>query len=289
MYTPKPKKRVAIVVPTHKINFSADEQISLNHLNLYLNKYDKFLVLPEKLKNKKFKLKGFKSNFYLDNSNFVSWASYCEMMLKEEFYQQFSNYEYILIYQVDVIVFSDQLEYWCKKGYDNIGAPFFRPINFGPPFFEPIIGFLSRKKDSPLCGCGGFCLRKVESCIKMIQLVNNQATRKSKNLRLRRLWFLIAALTGKSHHKWLKAPADSYPFAEDGFWSFEAPKYDSKFRLGSFQDSLKFSFERFPRHCFNLNKNKLPFGAHAWAKHDKAFWEPYLVKLNKKSEKKIVG
>ena len=33
-----------------------------------------------------------------------------------------------------------------------------------------------------------------------------------------------------------------------------------------------FAFEANPRHCYEINKKKLPFGVHAWEKWDKKFW-----------------
>lgn len=88
----------------------------------------------------------------------------------------------------------------------------------------------------------------------------------------------MAILTGKSHEIWLNAPADQYPFAEDGFWSLEAPKYLKTYRVAPFSEALKFAFERFPSKSFKLNNHNLPFGVHAWKKYDEKFWKPYILK-----------
>jgi len=42
--------------------------------------------------------------------------------------------------------------------------------------------------------------------------------------------------------------------------------------------AVSFSFEVGPRYCFEKNNKMLPFSCHAWAKYDRKFWEPYLLK-----------
>lgn len=260
-------KKVAIVIPFHKSSISKEEELSIKHLIKYLDKFDKFLVLPESIKKVSFKIPKAKIINFPDEY-FVSVPKYCELLNMKFFYEKFFNYEYILIHQLDVLVFSNQLLEWCNKGYDYIGAP----------FFDPIIGKLSFRSGSPLSGGnGGFSLKKVSSFLKVIDLTEKSATRNSADPFTRKLWFLIAVLTGQSHKIWLKAPAKDYPFNYDGFWSYEAPKYYPKFKVAPLKEALKFSFERFPRKCFKLNKEQLPFGCHAWARYDKSFWSKYLL------------
>lgn len=260
-------KKVAIVIPFHNSYVSKYEKQSIKHLVQYLGEFDKFLVLPAAIKKISFKIPLLKKIIRFSDEYFTSVPKYCELLNTKMFYEKFTNYEYILIYQLDVFVFSNSLLNWCKQEYDYIGAP----------FFNPIIGKLSYCPDNPLSGCnGGFSLRRVSSFIKVIDIAEKQATRKSTNPIIRKLWFLIAVLTNESHKKWLKAPPSDYPFNEDGFWSYEAPKYDPKFRVAPFKEALKFSFERSPRKCFLLNQNRLPFGTHAWKKYDEEFWKPYI-------------
>lgn len=261
-------KKVAIVIPTHKSGLNTDDLISLRHLKKYLYKYDKFFVIPEKVNEKNFKQKN-ASFIKFPNHFFSSWRGYNELLLQEDFYKKFEDYEYILIYQLDVLVFSNELLLWCKKGYDFVAAPWFRPV----------IGSLSNKKGSPASGGnGGFSLRKVSSAIQVLKSVKSEIKRNSSNPHIRKLWFIKALIQGKTHGRWLNSPADNYPFAEDGFWSIEAPKYLSSYTVPSFREALKFAFERFPEKCFKLNGNKLPFGVHAWKKYDEKFWKPFILK-----------
>lgn len=264
----KQTKKVAIVIPFHKKNLSQDEEISVNHLNKFLSNFDKFLVLPALIKRVSFNIPNAKIiNF--PKEYFTSIPKYCELLNTRIFYEKFESFEYILIYQLDVLVFSNQLLNLCRKRFDYMGAP----------FFNPIIGRLSyRTKKDLYGGNGGFSLRKVSSFLKIISQVESLAKRTSSNPFIRKLWFLQAVLSGKSHKIWLNAPPKDYPFNEDGFWSYEASKYAGEFKVAPLKEALKFSFESNPKKCFKLNKYKLPFGCHAWKKFDETFWKPYILK-----------
>lgn len=260
-------KKVAIVIPFHKPTASKNELVSIKHLVKYLSEFDKFLLLPNSINKISFKIPHTKIVNFPDEY-FTSVPKYCEMLNTKEFYKKFIDYKYILIYQLDVLVFSNQLVKWCNKDYDYIGAP----------FFNPIIGRLSSKSNNSLSGGnGGFSLRKISSFLKVIGSTEKTAARNSASPFIRKLWFLFAILTGQSHKKWLKAPAQDYPFNEDGFWSYEAPKYYSRFRVAPLEEALRFSFEKFPKKCFKLNNNNLPFGCHAWQKYDEDFWKQYIL------------
>ncbi len=205
--------------------------------------------------------------FHFPDYFFKNRETYNELLLTEDFYQRFADYEYILIYQLDALVFSDQLLRWCSKGYDYIGAP----------LIHPRIGQVSYKFENYLCGNGGFSLRNVKSFIKVIRLAKKTAVRETHNSLIQKSWFIKALLTGQVRKIWMKAPAYCYPFAEDGFWSFEAIKYYPKFNIAPVEEALKFAFERFPKLCYELNNNNLPFGVHAWKKNDRNFWLPHLL------------
>ena len=154
-------KTVAVVVPMYRGDISSDEQISLRHLRHYLGKYDKYIVAPQRLH-----LADKYSDFYIntmDGKHFESRESYSRLLLSKSFYETFRDYEYILIYQLDSLVFSDQLLEWCKKGYDYIGAPWYKEGTSRPMEWAP---------DNECVGNGGFSLRKVESHLKVLDAYN---------------------------------------------------------------------------------------------------------------------
>lgn len=260
-------KKTVIVIPTHRPNLTDDDKISLAHLKKYLHKCDTFFVIPNSISSKSFESYGYKVK-KVDDYFFGTLRRANEMYLSKKFYEIFKDYNFMLIYQLDALVFSNQLEKWVNSGYDFIAAPWFRPV----------VGSLSYKKGSPPSGGnGGFSLRNIQKSLKILDIVNKSAMRTSKNSLIGKLWFILALLQGKSHQIWLNAPADDYPFNEDGFWSIEAPKYDSNFRVAPFKIALQFAFEKYPVKCFKLNNRKLPFGCHAWKKYDEKFWKPYLL------------
>jgi len=266
-FRPAKNKKVAVLVPVYKTSFSTDEKISMHHLRHYLSRYDIYFFVPERIKNK-LNAKNTKIITFPDKY-FISTVAYSELLNLKDFYLPFKNYKYILIYQPDALVFSSNLDKWTQKGYDYIGAPYFRPK----------IGYLTCAENSPISGGnGGLSLRKVESFIKVIERAEKLSTRSSNKTRTRKLWFIIAVLTNKARRKWLEAPPYCYPFNEDGFWSFEAPKYYPKFKVAPFKEALKFSFERYPAKSYLLNNKCLPFGTHAWARYDRSFWLPHLRK-----------
>src|ERR1051326_3844354 len=94
-------KKVAIVIPTHKDKLNSDDLLSLTHLKKYLNKYDKFFVIPNHIKPSGLSQKDFKY-IKFPKKYFATWRGYNELLLNKEFYLKFRDYEYILIYQLDV-------------------------------------------------------------------------------------------------------------------------------------------------------------------------------------------
>lgn len=63
---------------------------------------------------------------------------------------------------------------------------------------------------------------------------------------------------------------------EDVFWALYAPQIDDDFRVGTLEESLRFSFEAEPRMMYAKNDEELPFGCHAWEKHDPEFWTSFI-------------
>lgn len=264
-------KKVVIIIPTHRSQLSAEDKISLAHHQKFLKKYDTYFIIPNRVDQKNLKPYGFRIK-KVDDKYFGSIRRYSNLLLTKKFYEDFKKYDFMFIYHFDALVLSNQLQKWADSGYDYIGSPWFRPV----------IAYLSHKKGSPISGGnGGFSLRNIHKCIKILDLVNEQATRTSENLLTRKLWFILAVILGKSHKVWLQAPALDYPYMEDGFWALEAPKY-LDFKIAPFKTALQFGFERFPRKSFELNRHQLPFGVHAWKRYDAEFWKPYIISKSKK-------
>jgi len=266
---------VAVVVPVYREELTADERISLKHLTRFLQNYPKYQMSPRSLR---LRLEGFSVKRF-DDRYFLNADTYSDLLLSKRFYQEFSDYEYILIYQLDALVFSDQLADWCAKGFDYIGAPWLRTSR---------TEFVTK----PTVGNGGFSLRRIDRFLKVFESRNyaidpgkywQQLSRGRSKLgrffqlprkylkRLRR----FNGVTWETS-RWAEKKSSPHP-NEDYFWSFKATKYYPQFAIAPVEEALRFSFEVAPRKCFELNGRQLPFGCHGWAKYDREFWRPYLL------------
>jgi len=269
------KKQVAIVVPMHnRAELTPDEQISFQHLTHYLGTYDKYLVVPDSLNIDLpgCELKRFRDEF------FGSVAANTRLLLSENFYRSFSNYQYILIYHLDALVLSDQLRAWCDTGLDYIGPPWIQ-CEDSPWVKEPRVGN------------GGFSLRKIESFLKVFrsnvywmkpdEYWREKYAGSSLYVRLlnspRRLIKRVSRFNNVrlEMSRWHLRPDGTKN--EDHFWSDRAKHYMPEFKVASLEDGLRFAFEVAPRKCLELTRGQLPFGCHAWPRYDRSFWEPYLL------------
>lgn len=150
------KNYVVIVIPYYHNDLNQFEIISLEQCIKKMCKYEIVLLCPEHL-NIQDKYTGFRCikvpNHYMD-----SISGYNRMMISRWFYQLFEEYDYLLIYQLDALVFSDRLLEFCDMGYDYIGAPWLR-------------GKFNEHSEQGICyvGNGGFSLRKVSSFIRVLE------------------------------------------------------------------------------------------------------------------------
>src|ERR1700676_3379192 len=146
------KKLVAVVIPVPRFPLTADEEISMRHLRKHLGAFDRYIIgqrpLPREFSD--FKLKRFPLRYFKDR------FAYNRLMLKERFYRAFADYEYILIYQLDCLVFSSNLEQWCHREWDYVGAPWLKTTD------DPDRGFSA-------VGNGGLSLRRVRSALAVLQ------------------------------------------------------------------------------------------------------------------------
>lgn len=271
---------VAVVTPIVRLPLSAEEDISLRHLRKYLGGFDRYIIglqgLPQEFSD--FKLCRFPAHCFADR------LAYNRLLMTEQFYHAFAKYEYILIYQLDCLVFSSTLEKWCHEGWDYIGAPWL--INTA----DPTLGFSK-------VGNGGLSLRRVKSALAVLRSkrvvcdpeVLGGLTGRMKFIydRLKPASRLSQTIRGtktllhrhgyRNNVRWMTRGLADVGFHEDLFWSSEAGKFVDDFRIPTPLQALAFSFELAPRYCFEMNSGRLPFGCHAWARYDRDFWQPYLL------------
>jgi hypothetical protein len=282
-YRPKkPARDVAIVVPlSSRPGLAPEEDVSLRHLCHYLGDRDKYLILPPGVSMER---PGFKS-VHFPTKFFGSAAAHNRLLMWPNFYRAFEDYEYILMYHLDSLVLSSDITRWCQAGFDYIGAPWL-PCSDTPWVKEPRVGN------------GGFALMKIESVLTVLHnryreepatFWSDMLTRNRKPFRLlfgvlRTLqpFFRKSRLIQRPLEDWaITEKPDIHGRNNDFFWSFDAVRYFPEFKVAPVEEGLRFAFEGAPRMCFEMNNRKLPFGCHAWAKFDRAFWEPFLITNNK--------
>ncbi len=276
------KRTVAVVTPIVKFPLSAEEEISLRHLRRHLGGFDRYIIGQESLPKKfsDFAVRKFPGRYFADR------FGYNRLLLKAEFYRAFAEYEYILIYQLDCLVFGGNLEEWCGKGWDYVGAPWLRDTEDATKGFSGV-------------GNGGLSLRRVRRAVEVLTSTLFLEDPKTRGLRTGdrskvvyerlesrpRLKRMVVAgktfLHGWGYHnnvRWLTRKIARDKDHEDLFWGHEARKMVRDFRIPEPREALEFSFELAPRYCFEMNSRRLPFGCHAWFRYDREFWEPFLLK-----------
>lgn len=154
------KDRCCIVIPTHKEYHSLSdfEKVSLSNTISKMQRYPIVFVLPDGITTEDYIKIGINKFLFFDKKYFKNVESYCELMLSTEFYKLFSNYEYMLISQLDAYIFDDKLEYFLNLNYDYIGS--LHDINQGTRIYHPNVGH------KLINGNGGFSLRKIDSFIE---------------------------------------------------------------------------------------------------------------------------
>ena len=143
---------VAVLVPIHRLPFQSYEVTSLFQLCRHLGSYRRIIVAPKSLDLSLLNL----PTVRFDDEWFISIESYSRLLLSEEFYRHFGEYTYILIYQLDCLVFSSNLSDWCNQGWHYVGAPWFQNFSTSP------------KDGLSAAGNGGFSLRHVEASLRVL-------------------------------------------------------------------------------------------------------------------------
>lgn len=268
-------KKVAVLIPVYLPHISVEEEKSIIQSMRVLCGRDVVLVCPV----------GLDVSYYLELSNklnieirverflasfFDGIKGYNRLMLSKCFYERFSNYEYVLICQTDAFVFRDELDVWCKKGYDYIGAPLFDDC------------FDLRKAR---VGNGGFCLRRIGAYLDFFQ--GRRHVFKAKDIADR------ISFHNKPYTRWLvwllmalgwrnkpKSVARRWQYNEDAFWSLYLDGSNYALRKPLVTEALTFAFERYPSECYK-QINHLPFGCHAWRKYQyEDFWKD-IIRIDK--------
>ncbi|MCW5913703.1 MAG: hypothetical protein KIT66_03765 [Chitinophagaceae bacterium] len=266
-------KKVIVVIPVHKPDPTPNELASFEQCFKVLGSHPITIVAPSGLDMSAYseKVPGCSVTF-IDPHWMSDIRQYNKLKISKYFYSLFKDYEYLLTYELDAWVFRDELIYWCDKGYDYIGAPWFEKYG------------LACSEKHLIGGNSGFSLRKIYKSIDILKRVGIIT-------RIRRIWFdsklqglfplfnipiFLKVFNVKSTKYFNEIIFNWSEENEDYYWSYFIQLTFTDFVVAPYNDAFKFSFETNSLFLYFENENKLPFGCHAWEKYEPEFWKKYI-------------
>ena len=260
------KKRVIVIIPIYTTRLTDYEQASLRQCFKVLASHEICFVKPQSLDPSPL-AETYRPNLIVDfpDSCFLGIAAYNRLMMSPRFYETFESWDYMLIYQPDAWVFDDQLDAWCARGYDYIGAPWIPKPKYGRLYYRifnrlkriycHISGASDYSRPYYGVGNGGLSLRHIDTFARTARDMEPQIAR------------------------YLSHPGIDF-YNEDIFWSLEVNRHEERLKIPHWQEALQFSFDKNPAACYELNGHRLPFGCHGWSKKNMlSFWEQHIQTL----------
>ena len=246
-------KDCCIIIPIYNIKPVESEIKSISRTLSVLKDYDTYFIHPFLMDTSAYEeiiadsvndeigrklnvhFKPFRKKYFKSNK------TYSRLMLSDQFYRMFLEYEYMLIAQTDTYILNTEhtleefIEISREKKYDYWGAPwtdgpFKKPYTLKDRFKLPVVKHPEQVK----VGNGGFSLRHVSNTCNLVI--------RKKNL------------------------IDFYwRFNEDLFFSWFAIDPDNRYNAASFEEALTFALEANMKE--EIEKGNIPFAVHAWEKH----------------------
>ncbi len=259
--------KISVVIPTYKevTKLQDYERALIDRVSKVFKEYTLYFVLPERLLSEyksfeNFKIISFKDWYFTDKN------TYSKLLTSINFYEHFSDFDYMQIIQLDCWVFENRLSYFTNLSYDYIGAPWMLNGFEGKP-----------KKQLWKVGNGGFSLRKIATFIKILNTIKCKPVGKlpvfkefNNNIFQ---WFKNKGFRNNLRHYLKKAPG------EDIFWSIYIPNIfcNDEFKISDPITASFYSYEVFPEFLYNeITNRQLPMGCHNWMNNDSSFWKKYI-------------
>jgi hypothetical protein len=260
-------ERPIIIIPVYREADTEFDLVSLTHLRQFLSGYEITAVGPPRLEwhRDEFAYQEFPGEF------FGSRDDYNRLMLSESFYRKFSAFSHMLIYQLDALVFRDELDYWCRQPFDYIGATFYRDL------IEQVDKYKWPYAKVACCN-GGFSLRRIDTFLTHLTRRPSTARAALANLARLKVRSSLRLLQYRNHlnpQRYL--PHES--LNEDVYYGVFSQAIGPPLRIPSPEISNLFAYENIPDAVFERAGRVLPFGCHAWYKTDASlqFWLPHLL------------
>lgn len=266
----KANRQLCVIIPVHKPRLSAEEKTSLTACYRHLKTYDCYLVFPEGMATDQYT--ALHPSLILQPVPAL-WLSsvleYNRMKTNVAFYRMFEGYAFMMTYELDAYIFSDDIAAHHGFEYDFIGAPIFE-------------GYMEATPDAPFLHMlnSGFSIRNISACIKALQQLDQYKLRwKVRKFFYSNFSFLrkIASRQqlGIVFHDHLKGYYRGGPFNEDVIFTCLVPQLFPFFKTAPLNKAASFSIETKAAVLYQQQQNRLPLGCHAWAKFP-AFWEKFI-------------
>lgn len=244
-------KKCVVVIPIYKRELSEDEAGCVRQYVKVLAQEPIVFVCPENLDTAYYE-KMFPTVKYerFADKFFTGTKSYNHLMLDTKFYDRFEDYDYMLIAQTDAVIWSEEnkLNDFMEMGFDYMGAPWIPERRIWEWRWikkegEKKAAFRCCKKPGYgiSMGNGGFCLRNISACKKLIQ---EFSWRKC-------YWFIKRN--------------------EDIFFGVFGEYNKCGFKLADVESGLKFAREYDLKE--NVEKGNIPYGVHGWQKEFSSYKE----------------
>ncbi|RBL93862.1 DUF5672 family protein [Chitinophaga flava] len=261
---------MCVIITVHQPYMSAEEEVSLLACYRHLKAYDCFLVFPAGMDTVSYQ--HIHPQLILQPVA-PEWLSsilhYNRMKVNPSFYALFSDYQFMMTYELDAYIFSSDIAAHHGFDYDFIGSPIFE-------------GFMNATPGAPFMEMlnSGFSIRNIS--------IGRKALKRLRQYRV--IWkgyrFLL------SNAAWLckMVPASTreliynyhltnyykgFDFNEDIIWSQVFPAIYPAFRVAPLERAYRFGFEVNAAELYELNHHRLPLGCHAWSKFP-GFWKTYI-------------
>jgi hypothetical protein len=261
---------VVVLIPAHRSQLEHFERVALERCVDVLRGRPLVVALPADLDP--VPLRAFSRQLQFERfapEYFRSVGDYNRLLLSDEFYARFAAFDYMLIHQLDAFVFRDELDAWCARGYDYLGAPWLPRSRLPLPaalsalrIKQRLYRLLDRRNPDGgvrhaqydyTVGNGGFSLRRIAAL----------------RAALARLGKRLAEYQRYQH----------YSHGEDIFFCVEANRYRTHVRTPPLRTAVAFAWESQPAVAAQLNGGDLPFGCHGWNRLHREYWRPVFARF----------
>lgn len=227
-----------IAIPVYRALVEPLEVLSFLRLR-QLATQDVYLVAPEALDLDTYrKLWPDIRESRFEAKYFRDIAAYNRLLLSQAFYERFAtDYDWLLIHQLDAFLFHGHVEAFCAMPYDYFGAPWLPAQLIRSRIGHPrLLRLLGRRIE---VGNGGLSLRRLSATLGLLVSRGRDAANWNNN--------------------------------EDAFFSYWG-RFSPDFRSCPLDTACRFAFESSPSRLLEMNGGELPFGCHAFAKCQPEFY-----------------